>query len=360
MKVPFEPMALPFEKKYIVLEELVSDIAAASSKLGEFNERMTHSKIAYTYSVKHMLRIESLYSTKIEGTQTTIDAVYESDVEASETKNPDIKEVLRYADALNEASISVKDNPITIKLLKRVHEILLSGNVRKNSRFIAGEFRTQQNKVGEHIPPVAADVAKWMGNLERYINNDYNYDDGLPAIVKAALIHAQFETIHPFPDGNGRVGRVLIPIYLYKQGAVSSPYFFLSQELEQNSIRYYSYLQGTRTLTSKGFTDWIKFFLNSIINQTKRDITFLNNLDKLYDATLDKMRKNINSINTEVIVRAIFNNPIFTINTLYQETGINKSSLRKYINILKDNRVLFKDQKSRNSKFYFMELLDLL
>ena len=360
MKVPFEPMALPFERKYIVLEEIVSDIASASSKLGEFNERMTRSKIADTYSAKHMLMIESLYSTKIEGTQTTIDAVYESDAETSETGNPDIKKVLRYADALSEASVSVKDNPITIKLLKRIHEVLLSGNVRKNSRFIAGEFRTQQNKVGKHIPPVATDVAKWMGNLERYINNDYNCDDGLPAIVKAALIHAQFETIHPFPDGNGRVGRVLIPIYLYKQGAVSSPYFFLSQELEQNSIRYYSYLQGTRTLTSKGFTDWIKFFLTSIVNQIKRDLVFLNNLDKLYDITLDKMKRNINSVNTEVIVRAIFNNPIFTVNTLYQETGINKSSLRKYINVLQDNRILFKNQQSRNSKFYFMELLDLL
>ncbi len=360
MNTPFEPMALPFSPEYVDLNEVVSDIAVASTKLGEFNEMMEHSKIAYTYSVNHMIRIESLYSTKIEGTQTTIDAVYESDTEKDEIKNPDIKEVLRYNKALDTASKEINNNPITTKLLKRIHEILLCGDVRKNSRFIAGEFRTQQNRVGDHVPPIAANVPQWMGNLERYINNDYKFEDKLPPIVKAALIHAQFETIHPFPDGNGRVGRVLIPIYLFKQGVVSTPYFFLSQELERNRVKYYSFLQGTRSLTVKGFTDWIKFFLNSIINQANRDIAFLNNLDKLYENTLCTMRSNINTINSEVVIRAIFKSPIFTIDMLNRETGINKNSLRKYVNILKNENVIFKDQKSRNSRFYFIELLDLL
>lgn len=137
MNIPFEPMALPFNLEYVDLNEIVSDIAVASTKLGEFNEMMEHSKIAYTYSVNHMIRIESLYSTKIEGTQTTIDAVYESDTEKDETKNPDIKEVLRYNEALSMASKEINDNPITIKLLKRIHEILLRGDVRK----IHGLFR---------------------------------------------------------------------------------------------------------------------------------------------------------------------------------------------------------------------------
>lgn len=360
MNIPFEPMALPFNLEYVDLNEIVSDIAVASTKLGEFNEMMEHSKIAYTYSVNHMIRIESLYSTKIEGTQTTIDAVYESDTEKEETKNPDIKEVLRYNEALSMASKEINDNPITIKLLKRIHEILLRGDVRKNSRFIPGEFRTQQNRVGDHVPPIAANVPQWMGNLERYINNDYQFEDKLPAIVKAALIHAQFETIHPFPDGNGRVGRVLIPIYLFKQGVVSSPFFFLSQELERNRVKYYSFLQGTRSLTVKGFTDWIKFFLNSVINQVNRDIVFLNSLDRLYESTLCTMRNNINTTNSEIVIRAIFKHPIFTIDMLNRETGINKNSLRKYVNILKKENVIFKDQNSRNSRFYFIELLDLL
>lgn len=360
MRAPFEPMEFPYEGKYIILEEIISDIADASTKFGEFNQRMSHSKIAYTYSINHMLHLESLYSTKIEGTQTTIDAVYESEIESTESKSPDVKEVLRYNEALCEAREDVRNNPITVKLIKKIHKTLLSGDIRKNSNFIPGEFRTQQNKVGEHIPPIAPDVDKWMGNLEKYINDDYNMSDNLPPIVKAALIHAQFETIHPFPDGNGRVGRVLIPIYLYKQNVVSSPYFFLSQELEKNSIRYYSYLQGTRSLTPEGFTTWIKFFLQSIVNQINRDICFLNDLDLLYDQAIEKMKKNINTINSEIVVRALFKNPIFTVDNLYKQTNINKNSLRKYINILKDEKMLFKDQKSRNSKYYFMELLDLL
>ena len=357
---PFEPIEFPFDEKYIEFRELIKDVTEASTKLGEFNERMNRSKFGHTYSINHLLSIESLYSTRIEGTQTSIDAVYTADTDDKAAKDLDVNEVLRYKEALNTAAKEVVDNPITVRLLKHIHEILLSGAVRKNSSFIAGEFRTQQNRVGEHIPPVAADVPKWMGNLERYINNDYNYEDNLPPIIKAALIHAQFETIHPFPDGNGRVGRVLIPIYLYKQGVISSPFFFLSQELERNSMRYYSFLQGTRSLTPKGFTDWIKFFLTSITNQATRDITFFNDLDGLYERVCETFVKCINSRNSETVVKAIFKFPIFSIDKLCQETGINETSLRKYVKILREQNILFKDQKTRNSKYYFMELIDIL
>ena len=361
MKNPFEPIEFPFGKEYIHLEDYIIELAEASKKIGEFNVKMSQTQVGLTYSINHMLNLESLYSTRIEGTQTTIDAVYEASAESDNVaKSTDIQEVLRYCDALDVARKEVIDSPITIKLIKKIHNILLSGNIRKNSNFIAGEFRTQQNRVGEHIPPVAADVERYMGNLERYINEDFNYDDNLPSIVKAALIHAQFETIHPFPDGNGRVGRVLIPIYLYKQNLIDSPYFFLSQELEKNSIKYYSYLQGTREKTAKGFSDWIRFFLQSVVNQISRDILFIDSLDELYQHVVSEMNKNISTCNTETVVKAMFKRPIFTINILYEETGINKNSLRDYVAILRQNNILFKDQKSRNSKYYFMDLIDLI
>lgn len=233
MKTPFVPMEFPIKNEYICLNDFVNEIALASQNIGELNQKMLETKVGFTYSVNHMMKLESLYSTRIEGTQTTINAVYEANLDTKEKKTADVEEVIRYSEALSMASKEVVNSPITIKLIKEAHKILLEGNIRKNSNFVAGNFRTQQNMVGEHIPPVASDVEKLMRNLERYINNDYKFEDNLPPIVKAALIHAQFETIHPFPDGNGRVGRVLIPIYLYKQGVIASPYFFLSQELEK-------------------------------------------------------------------------------------------------------------------------------
>ncbi len=360
MKGPFTPLTLPFDEGLIDYRSFAINLSNASKKLGEFNTKMENTNLAFTYAINHLLKLESLYSTKIEGTQTTIDAVYEAEVDNSNEKSTDIKEVLRYNKALAMASKEVRNSPITIKLIKEIHKTLLSGNIRKNSNFIAGRFREQQNRVGEHIPPVSADVEKWMGNLERYINNDYGCDDNLPPVVKAALIHAQFETIHPFPDGNGRVGRVLIPIYLYKQDEINSPYFFLSQELERNSVRYYSYLQGTRALTKEGFSEWIKFFLDSIVNQTTRDIGFIDNINMLYEKVVKIMRSSINTNNTEIFVQEIFKNPIFTTDKIYKEIGINKNTIRSYIGVLEKEKILFRGQQKRNVRFYFMDLLDLL
>ena len=361
MLKPFEPMFFPFDKKNIAFMEFANAFAQASMNIGAFNEKMKQSNWHITYSVSHMLLLESLYSTRIEGTQTTIDAVYEAELEGSKkTKNQDLQEVLRYNEALKIASKQVETLPITNKMIKEIHKILLSGNIRKNSKFIAGEFRTQQNRVGEHVPPVASSVESLMGNLEKYINADYNFEDGIPALIKAALIHAQFETIHPFPDGNGRVGRVLIPIYLYKQNVISSPYFFLSQELEKNKIKYYSYLQGTRALNTEGFTNWIQFFLTSVINQTTRDIAFIDNLESLSKDVTASIKSKINTVNVDLVVKAIFKTPIFTVDTLHRETGINKNTLRNYINIMRKENILFKDQQTRNAKFYFFALLDMM
>lgn len=361
MKQPFVPLSFPIEENYIDFPELLNELSNASMSIGELNIKMKQERWKSTYAVKHMMKLESLYSTRIEGTQTTIEAVYEAEAdEKTEKQSNDIKEVLRYSQALCLAGEHVKTEPITNTLMRKIHYILLDGEVRKNSNFIAGEFRTQQNRVGDHIPPVASDVGKWMGNLERYINNDYGYEDKIPPIIKAALIHAQFETIHPFPDGNGRVGRVLIPIYLYKQNIIESPYFFLSQELERNRMRYYSYLQGTRSLTKDGFTKWIRFFLESVSNQAKRDVKFINDLEKLSEKTIQQAKERINSNKVDTVIDALFNQPIFTVDSLHRITQISKNTLRNYIRVLLELNILFKDQKRRNSKYYFMELIDLL
>lgn len=359
--IPFEPLLFPINKKYINSSMFLEELSTASAKIGRLNEKLATSAWQVSYAAMHMTKIESLYSTKIEGTQTTLEAVYEAEIESgSKSQRKDEEEVIRYQRALSNAAKQVINHPITCKMMKEIHKILLSGNIRKNSNFIAGEFRQQQNRVGGHIPPIATMVDKYMSNLENYINEARGYEDNMPPIIKAALVHAQFETIHPFPDGNGRVGRVLIPIYLYKQGIIDSPHFFLSKELERNKMRYYAYLQGTRELTQEGFTNWIIFFLNSVSNQIDNDLAFINSLEKLADFTLEEVRRHINSNNVEAVIKAMFKFPIFTVETLHRETVIPKSSLRKYLSILERCHIIFRNNQLRNITYYFSDLLDII
>ena len=155
----------------------------------------------------------------------------------------------------------------------------MSGNVRKPD--VIGEYRTQQNYIGKKdpshsitfTPPVAEDVPNLMDNLIKYINNP---DDRLRPLVRIAIIHAQFETIHPFMDGNGRVGRILIPMYLYAQKQIELPCFFISEALERDKIRYYSLLNNIRV--NEDWNQWIKFFL-TIVAQTADDA--VETIDKL-------------------------------------------------------------------------------
>lgn len=358
--IPYEALTFPIDSNLISYPDIINGLAIAERSLGAFNERVFKSDLQDAYTLIHLVKLESLYSTKIEGTQTTLEEVYEFDADTQTTsRSKDLEEVIRYQEALKYASNECRNNPITNKIIKQIHYLLLQGDVRKNSNFQAGEFRTQQNMVDKHVPPKAVDVPILMGNLERYINDDLR--DDLPVLIKVALIHAQFETIHPFPDGNGRVGRVLIPLYLYKQGYIKSPHFFLSQELEKNKFKYYSYLQGTRTKTVEGYTKWLNFFFSSVKMQAERGIQFVNLLEALYEKVVNEVQHYINSNNVHSLVDAIFRRPYFTCDTLYNETGISPSTLRRYVKLLYEHGIIYPcGSRLRNKIYVFLEMADLL
>jgi len=360
--IPFEALKLPFDNTLIDVTSFFSEYGMAVKNLSRLDEKLKSNDISAVYSLKHLVKTESFYSTKIEGTHTTIDEVYEAETAPPGTKkSDDISEVLRYNQALIEGiEYITKEKLITNKMIMNLHETLLSGDVRKNSNLKAGVFRYQQNKVGDHTPPSATIVPELMGNLERYIN-DSDFDTlNLPAIIKIAIIHSQFETIHPFPDGNGRVGRVLIPLYLYKEQEIEIPCFFISQELERNTQKYYNYLQGTRNKNADGFTKWIRFFLTSVVKQCERDILFIDQLENLRKQITKQLTNQINSVNIESVVEAIFLDPIFTCKMLSEKTGIKESTIRKYIQKMIDLEIIFSSQQKRNKRYYFTDLLDLI
>lgn len=362
-KIPFVPVNLPISN--IDMNSISLNLSAADSKLGEFNAHLKLSKAGNPNALHQLLSMESLYSTRIEGTQTTLTEVFEAEedkIQGRNTNEQSIIEVLHYKDAINLGSNMVKNgDPISSRLIKAIHKELLSGSkTRKNSRFIPGEYRTQQNIVGIHVPPIAANVEYHMSNLENYINAVPGYEDNLPILVKTAIIHAQFETIHPFPDGNGRVGRVLIPLYLYRNKKISNPYFFISKTLEERKYEYYRYLQETRSKSKDGFINWINFFLSAVERQAQNDIDFINSMNNLYEKTLEKTRRIINSNNIDKLVSAIFRNPVFSCKTISEEINVKVNTVRNYINKLEKAKIIYSNQSQRNKKYYFYSLIEIL
>ena len=193
-----------------------------------------------------------------------------------------------------------------------------------------------------------------MSNLEKYINDDLK--DDIDPLIKIAVIHAQFESIHPFLDGNGRVGRILIMLYLLDKKIITKPTFFVSEELEKNKFKYYSMLNNLRTEEPK-WEDWINFFLESVIRQAEKNIIKLRKVEELYNEVCDYTEKN--NIKTDY-VRAIFKRPVFMIKTLENDLNVSYSSVKSNIKKLIGSGKIFTNGNRRNTMYFFTDLLDIL
>lgn len=356
-KEPFSPFHLPLDDKFVDQGSMIHLLIEANKRLVQYDTLLENTIIDKKLLLTPIIRQEAVQSTKIEGTQVTYEDVLEVEAE-NKSNNLDVQEVLNYTEAILAGEETLKQLPISTRLIKRLHKILMSGQVRRASRD-PGEFRKVQNYIGTEerptfIPP-APPVLEYMSNLEKYMNDP---NDSLDELVRIAIIHAQFETIHPFLDGNGRIGRILIPLYLYEKGIISYPNFFISETLERDKHKYYQFLNDTRY--EKNWDQWIAFFLNAIITQARKNITLIKELDKLYEETLIKAQTMINSSNISEIITLIFDMPIFRTKSLSRKTTISDATIRRYLNILEKNNVIFSNQQQRNKTYYFYDLLNLI
>ncbi len=306
---------------------------------------------------------EAVVSSKIEGTQATLEEVlqYEADPKKHEAKKEDIQQVLNYREAMLYAMRKLDKVSLTNRLLKEVHKILLD-EVRSNTQLL-GKFREHQVYIGkqgtsieeaEFIPPVPQDIPQYMSELEKYIHSEEK-----DPLVQLAIVHAQFEIIHPFGDGNGRVGRMIMPLFLYFKGVLSKPMFYLSAYFEKNRDEYYAKL---RDITQKdGWNEWIIYFLNAVEEQSKINNDKARDILNLYNDKKEEIRELTHSQYTIDILDFIFSNPFFNTSQFVKETSIKtQSTASDLINSLIDGKVVKLDEKGSGSKpntYFFPELL---
>lgn len=380
MKKPYNPFMLPNED-LIDLNKLINKVVKANTDIAIYNEKLKSSKIRPELLLDLLALREAIESTKIEGTQVTMDEMLEYRAEEKKPNN-DINEVINYHRALEMGENLLKELPISTRLIKKIHGILMSGNVRGKGQIIPGEFRTSQNFIGpkgatienaSYIPPEPQLVDEYLSNLEKFINNETNTDD----LIKIAIIHAQFETIHPFSDGNGRTGRILIPLYLFEKGLISKANFFVSESLEKDKFKYYQLLNNTRVVNSnkeddeeqyykdmknakEKFSEWIDFFLTACISQAAKNIDKINRINNLYEETIEKSKSLVRSSSIQEVIDILFLYPIFTTKLIREKLSIAPATLNGYLKRLVDARIIYTDGKSRNRKYFFYDLINIL
>ncbi len=307
---------------------------------------------------------EALLSAQIEGTQASLEGVleFEANLTPKEDIN-DIKEVVNYIKALNYGIERLKELPMSLRLIKEIHRILVEGT--RGSSKTPGEFRTSQNWIGPpgaslveaiFVPPPPDMVISAMGELENFF---YEHDQ-IPPLIKIALIHAQFETIHPFLDGNGRIGRLLITFYLYWKDILSKPLLYLSFYLKKNRAEYYDLLMKVRM--EGAWEEWTKFFLRGIGEISGEAADTAREIIKLKEDLITKLyEKSISSVYAIKLIDLLFDTPLIDVKNVVEKLNISKETANELVKKFETLSVLKEiTGKQRYKKYLFKDYVDII
>lgn len=352
---PFIPQKLPLQ--HIDWEGLIPLMGRVNRSLAYY-DGILHGIANPGLLLAPLSTQEAVLSSKIEGTQATLGDVlkYEAGEEPSkEERKHDIQEVMNYRKALLAAEKALKTKPFHLNLLKEMHRILLD-SVRGTNKS-PGEFRRIQNWIGtpgspieqaDYVPPSPALLPEYLDNWERY----YHMERPDP-VVQLAVIHAQFEIIHPFLDGNGRLGRIVIPLFLYEKGLLSRPMFYLSAYFESNRAEYVSRLQALSGDgdTAERWKAWIMFFLHGAEQQAKKNAATVQMVMELYADLKSRCIALTRSKYAVPLLDEIFRRPIFQSSSLYEKKGLPTTPMiNNLLNALKRGGILKVLREGRGSR----------
>ena len=354
----FRPSPLPPEIEMDA--EMIELLTSATKSLSALDTMSTYIPNMNLF-VSMYVRKEALLSSQIEGTQATLEDVLDPMVEKNANQN--VADVINYIKATEYALERIKTLPLCSRLIKETHEVLLGG-VRGEEKN-PGEFRISQNWIGaqgsslknaRYIPPNVEDMTVAISDLEKYINSD----DSLDVLIQAALIHYQFETIHPFLDGNGRVGRLLITLFLMEKKALNSPSLYISYYLKKNRIEYYDRMSEVRN--KDNYEQWIKFFLRAVAESSDEAVDTIKKLSELHNKNVELVSAmGKASKNAQIIFDYLERNPIIDTRKTSKELGISYSTVSRVIAKLEECGILKQtDNASRNRVFAYEDYLEIL
>ena len=304
-------------------------------------------------------RKEALSSMYIEGTQTNITDLLKSEITPQLSGEKVYIESRNHIKTLMFGAEHLRAGKFTHSFMKQIHEYMMTDIIAPSLEKTLGKYKVSDNSIKNstgtvvYTPPTASEVKKYMDELISFMNNS---DDNLNPLIKAAMIHSQFESIHPFSDGNGRIGRVLISLYLYKAKIINVPFFYISEAINTDKPVYYRMLTDSRT---NNLDSWIKYFLRKVSAQALNLIEYIDALNSLYTQTKNAVKECINSPKFDEIIECIFTHPVLNATLLEDELSVSRGQAVRYLNALEENKVLFGDDRKRGKTYYFAELLDL-
>lgn len=308
----FVPNALPPKIDY---QAIIGSFSRAMQAIGELNG-LAHQLENPLIVIRPLQRQEALSSSAMEGTFTTANALALAEADADQYVDEATKEVRNYVRAFDEARRMLDEVPVSNRLIKATHRVLLSGlSTQRGANKQPGEYKTQQNFIGggsrriedaRFVPPPPRETELAMTALERYLNRPG--EDGIPPLIDTALMHYQFEAIHPFADGNGRVGRILIPIYLIQRGVLQQPLLYFSPAVEGQKDRY---VDTMLAVSRQGrWTDWLIFFLETVTAACTKAAATIGRLLTLRDQFRRQIAESGGSARYAVIADRLFHSPV--------------------------------------------------
>lgn len=327
----FIPAPLP---PAVNMAEIALNLAQAMNAIGELKgaaKRLTNPYLL----VQPLQRREALTSSAMEGTYTTVDALILDEAGITHSSTDDTREVSNYIRAMRHATTTLASLPLSGRLIKEAHAILLSGlSSARGSNKLPGQYKRNQNMIGgrdirtaRYVPPPPGDTDEAMGHLEAYINRaDSNSGERL---IDLALVHYQFEAIHPFADGNGRIGRMLITLMAMQNGLLDAPILYLSPRLENHKDEYIDLMHNVSTRSE--WSPWINFFLRHLEEACNDAIGTINDLINLHQSFQEKARNAGRSSRLIEIVDMLFETPVTTIPRVQDRLSVTYAAARQLV-----------------------------
>lgn len=355
----FVPNKLPPKIKYD--QKLALSLSKADSTLGKLSGvglLLPNPNLL----IMPYLRKEALMSSRIEGTRISLSELLLSEAKGIEESVPDALEVINYVHAVEYGLKKIEDKPIDLEVIKGMHKILMK-DVRGKDK-LPGNYRGIQNWIGPRnssvqeatfVPPGPEEVSSLMNGLIEYLNTN----DGTPLLIKCALMHYQFETIHPFCDGNGRIGRALITLYLCKKKLIIKPLLYLSGFFEANKREYSSLL--LKTNKNGSFEEWIDFFLEAVAVQADDASQRASKIQNLREEYRQKIQNEFQTSSLTKLIDELFLNPYISITNAEKILKVTYPTAKRIIDILMDMGILEPaDKRERNKIFIAHEIFRII